>query len=329
MKKNIHNVFRILGILSDGKFHSGEGLGDELGITRTAIWKLIKKLTAYGLDVHAVRGKGYRLPGQIELLESDRIEKKINNHARKLINQFEVTGVIDSTNQYLLGKLDTGNIHGHVVLAEYQTGGRGRRGNAWISPIGAGITLSFGWHFDELSDSTHVLSLVMGVAIIRVLNRAGITGVGLKWPNDILWRQYKLGGILLEMRGETNGPVDVVFGMGINVNFPETQIAGISQPWTDITGITQNPPSRNELAADLISESFLMLENFSHEGIAGILNEWRQYDCIHGRHAMLILPGRQIRGKVIGIDEQGALLMSVHGKEKRFSAGEIRLRVTS
>jgi len=146
----MRNIFRLLKILSDGKFHSGEKLGNELGITRTAIWKLIRRLTEFGLDVHAVRGKGYRLPVQIELLDRGKIENNIKDQARKLIKQFEIFSVIDSTNQYLLDKLDSDDIHGHVVLAEYQTKGRGRRGNKWISPIGSGINLSFGWHFDDL-----------------------------------------------------------------------------------------------------------------------------------------------------------------------------------
>ena len=131
------------------------------------------------------------------------------------------------------------------------------------------------------------------------------------------------------MRGETSGPFDVVIGIGINIHFPGTEIAGIDQPWTHIAGITRMLPSRNGLAAGLITESLLILEQFSYAGVAEILDEWRRYDCIHGRQAMLILPGRNIRGKVIGIDDRGALLMSVRGERKRFNAGEIRLRVTS
>jgi BirA family biotin operon repressor/biotin-[acetyl-CoA-carboxylase] ligase len=325
----MHNLFQILKILSDGKFHSGEKLGNELGITRTAIWKLIRRLTEFGLDVHAVRGKGYRLSAQIELLDRREIDRNISEQARELINQFEIFSVIDSTNQYLLDKLNSDEIHGHVVLAEFQTKGRGRRGNKWISPIGSGINLSFGWHFDELSGSMGVLSLVIGVAIIRVLNRAGIKGVGLKWPNDILWKTYKLGGVLLEIQGETTGPFNTVFGIGININFHGKQAEEIDQPWIDIARISQDPPSRNELVANLITESLLILEQFSRDGYTEILNEWRQYDFIQGQQAILTLPGRQIQGQVIGIDEQGALLMSVQGKKRRFSAGEIKMRATN
>jgi len=248
------NRIKLLHLLADGKFHSGEKLGSELSVGRSAVWKLIHSLKKYDLEICSVKGKGYRLPAAIEFLNQDKLSAMIQPDLLKHIILLEVFEELTSTNQYLLDRSTTENICGVVVLSEYQSAGRGRRGSKWYSPFGAGINLSIGWHFDHPVESLMQLSITAGVAVIRTLREFGVYGIGLKWPNDVFFQGKKLGGILIEMRGESAGPCDVVIGIGINVVFPENLVSGIEQAWIDVASIKSPPPSRNALTARLISE---------------------------------------------------------------------------
>lgn len=212
----------LLSMISDGNIHSGEELAKQLDISRAAIWKSIKHLESLGLQIEAVRGKGYRLTNQIELLSERVIKKTLSPIASKSCKVVDVLFKTESTNSYLFNRLGSGQIHGNAVLAEYQSNGRGRRGNKWVSPLGSGVCLSVGWRFDIAPASLGLLSLYMGVAIARALGEVELTNVGLKWPNDIVIMNKKLGGILLELRGEASGPVDVIIGIGVNYELPKS-----------------------------------------------------------------------------------------------------------
>lgn len=326
---NLQN--KLLSLLADGRFHSGEELGTRLSISRAAVWKRIKSLQRSGLIIHSVKGKGYRTVRPLEFLGQDIIFSYLDAEIKPLVRQFTLHTEIDSTNQYLLDRIDQDNFHGHITLSEYQTRGRGRRGNTWISPFAAGIYLSLGWHFDPAPEPLALISLGAGVAVMRALNRAGIDGAGLKWPNDVFWQYRKLGGTLVEMRAESAGPCNVVIGIGINYSFTagSNNSAGIDQPWVDIATIQKTAISRNQLTAIIISEVVSLLESYSGQDDCGIIDEWRRYDCMKGKRARLVLPGQAVNGLILGIDENGALLMSVNDKLKKFSSGEISLRLQS
>ena len=323
------NRFKLLHLLADGEFHSGEELGSTLSISRSAVWKLIHSLKKYDLDIFSVKGKGYRLSVAIEFLDQDKLFAMIQPDMLKHLTLLEVFEELTSTNQYLLDRLITEKICGVVVLSEYQSAGRGRRGSKWYSPFGAGINLSIGWHFDQPVESLTQLSMTAGVAVIRTLSAFGIDGIGLKWPNDIFFQGKKLGGILIEMRGESAGPCDVVIGIGMNVVFPDNAVTGIEQAWTDVASIKYPLPSRNALTARLISELVNLLEEYKQQTVQEILNEWRQYDCINGNVVTLLLPNQSVTGRVIGIDDHGALLLSVNNEIKQYTAGEISMRLHS
>ncbi len=322
-----HNLLHLLQLLADGRFHSGSKLGKELSMSRSAVWKLIQSLKKYDLDINSVRGKGYRLSATIDFLIQDKIITEIEPEILKHINYLEIFQEITSTNQFLIEKSGEESVNGIAILGEYQSMGRGRRGSKWYSPFGAGINLSLGWHFDQFFESLMQLSLAASIAVVRTLNSFGASGVGVKWPNDIYYKNQKLGGILIEMRGESAGPCDVVIGIGININFPDNYDQNIGQPCIDLASIISPPPSRNKIAARLISELIKILEKYNQYTSQDLLHEWRQHDCINGNVATLILPNESVTGQVLGIDDHGSLIMSVNNKIKKFNAGEISMRL--
>lgn len=320
---------KLLYLLADGRFHSGEELGACLSISRTAVWKRIKSLRQSGLVIYSVKGKGYRITQTLEFLEREKIFSYIDADIKPLIRQFTLHTKVDSTNQYLLNMIEHHDFHGHVTLAEYQTEGRGRRGNAWKSPFAAGINLSLGWHFDPAPEPLALVSLGAGVAVMRTLGRFGITGAGLKWPNDVIWQNRKLGGTLVEMRAESAGPCKMVIGIGINYSFPaeSNYSTGIDQPWVDIATIQQPAVLRNKFTAILISEILRLMNNYAGRDDCGIIDEWRRYDCMKGKFTKIVLPDRTVNGLILGIDDNGALLMSVNDRLEKFNSGEISLRL--
>lgn len=321
--------FRLLELLADGRFHSGSVLSETLSVTRAAIWKKIAALKHCGIDVYAVKGKGYRLSRPLECLQRDKIESSISPAAAGCFNKLSILRDIDSTNGYLLALINRDSFHAHAVLAEYQTAGRGRRGSQWVSPFAAGICLSFGWHYPEPVETINLVSLAAGVAVMRAFQELDIAGAGLKWPNDIHWKGRKLGGILVEMRMESAGPCNVVVGVGLNYSIPERAGREIDQPWVDIASIKNPAPSRNRLAAVLIGELARMLAGLQGHPSEDIIAAWREHDCMIGKQASLVLPGRQLQGMVAGIDDDGALLFA-DGKRppRRYHAGEISLKRT-
>jgi len=319
----------LLSIISDGKFYSGEKLASQLNISRAAIWKSIKHLQSLGIQIEATRGKGYRLTYPVELLSKEKIKNSLPSAAITSCRELEVLFKTESTNSYLLNRLESKQIHGNVVLAEYQSRGRGRRGNKWISPFASGIIFSVGWRFDIVPRALSLLSLYMGVAIARALHSEKISKVGLKWPNDVVVMNKKIGGILIDVRGETNGPVDAIIGIGVNYELPENIESDIGQPITDICSHTKQHLSRNSIVATLLSNVFEVLEGLNQDQNLNLIDEWRALDCYVERQAKLILPNEEIEGVLKGVDNQGALLMSVDGKVRSYTSGEISLRVIS
>jgi len=323
----MHQRYRLLRLLADGRFHSGEGLGTALGIGRSAVWKLVRSLEGLGVDVFAVAGKGYRLAHPLDLLDRERILSAVDGSTRKLVSGVEVLPSIDSTNRFLMERIDRGLPPGSACLAEHQQAGRGRRGRAWISPFGANIYLSVSWRFDTSPDSLGGAGLAAGVAVARALHAVGITGFGLKWPNDVLWEGRKLAGILLEMKGESTGPYDVVVGIGLNVRMPPGAQASIDQPWVDIASIAGGPQDRNRIAGLLLKNLVQGLADFSGNGLEPFLAEWSRLDLVQGRAVSLSTGLGPVSGTAMGLDRDGALLLRVDGETRRYVSGEVSLRL--
>jgi BirA family biotin operon repressor/biotin-[acetyl-CoA-carboxylase] ligase len=323
------NQKKILSLLADGEFHSGAELAEALGVSRSAVWKQLNGLEFLGVQHAAVSGKGYRLPHPLELLDSAKILDYLDQEKnRALISGLEIHDQIDSTNSYLSSLARQNAPSGMICLAERQLAGKGRRGRQWISPYGSNILLSILWRFQQGPAAISALSLAIGVAVIRALRRLNIDNAGLKWPNDIYSEGKKLGGILIEVAGENEGPCYAVTGLGLNLFLPEEEAESIEQPWTDLSRITGGRRiGRNRLASELISQIVAVLADFEQTGLAAYLDEWREYDCLRGEWGSVFIGTQQFEGTLEGIDAQGFLLMpDAEGRQRAFASGEVSFR---
>lgn len=316
---------QLLQQLADGRFHSGTELGQSLGISRAAINKAVNSLKSMGLELHSVSGKGYRWPQASDLLDRDRLAQEMIGLDPALT--LHLHEEVDSTSAWLMEHAGSGPIHGHVCLAEVQSAGRGRRGREWQATPFSNLTLSMAWSFPDGPASISGLSLAAGVAVLRALSGLGLTGLGLKWPNDILHESHKVAGLLLDVRGESDGPTLVVLGLGLNVAMNPLQVAKIDQPWTDLVSITDSPLSRNRLAVAVIRELHKMFVAFGQTGLEGFRQEWLQGHVFHDQPVRLVNQEQEIHGRVTGIDDTGALqLVTPSGEELTVHSGEVSLR---
>ncbi|EOC0419378.1 bifunctional biotin--[acetyl-CoA-carboxylase] ligase/biotin operon repressor BirA [Cronobacter malonaticus] len=308
----------LVSLLADGEFHSGEQLGEKLGMSRAAINKHIQTLRDWGIDVFTVPGKGYSLPGPIQLLN----EAYIHSHIKT--GSVTVLPVIDSTNQYLLDRLSELD-SGDACIAEYQQAGRGRRGRKWFSPFGANLYLSMYWRLEQGPAAAIGLSLVIGIVMAEVLHELGANQVRVKWPNDLYLSDRKLAGILVELTGKTGDAAQIVIGAGINLAMRQVESDIVNQGWINLqeAGIKVD---RNELAVRLIEKLRASLREFEQEGLTPFLARWEKLDNFIHRQVKLIIGDREIYGISRGIDNQGALLLEQNGVIKPWVGGEISLR---
>ena len=225
-------LLRLIDALAPGEWQSGEALAAEAGVTRAALAKRVTHLRDWGLQVEAEAGRGYRLAQPLQRLDAARIRAALPAIARDRLRSVEVLARTDSTNQRLL-EADAAQ-DPQALFAELQTAGRGRRGREWRSPFGANLYLSLGWSFPAWPPQLSALSLAVGVACARALRKTGLHQVMLKWPNDLRVGDDKLGGILIEQRGEAGGACRVVIGIGINVSMSAEQAGALGQPWTSL-----------------------------------------------------------------------------------------------
>lgn len=308
----------LISILSNGEFHSGEQLGETLGMSRAAINKHIQTLRDWGVDVFTVPGKGYSLPEPIQLLNEEFIRSSISDGA------VTVLPVIDSTNQYLLDRFATLQ-SGDACVAEYQQAGRGRRGRKWFSPFGSNLYLSMYWRLEQGPAAAIGLSLVIGIVMAEVLQSLGADKVRVKWPNDLYLMDRKLAGILVELTGKTGDAAQIVIGAGINLAMRRVESDVINQGWINLqeAGIVID---RNTLAVRLIKELRAALILFEQEGLVPYLSRWEKLDNFINRPVKLIIGEKEIFGTSRGIDAQGALLLEQDGVIKPWMGGEISLR---
>jgi len=324
-----NNHAKILTRLAEDRFYSSSELSADLGLSRSAIWKYLHSFSELGLEIIAMSGKGYRLKRKLELLSVAQIKKELNLEANCLLSTLEIHSQIASTNNYLLEAMKIKNQSGQVCLAESQTNGRGRQGRQWVSPFGSNIYLSLSWVFENGFASLSGLSLAIGVAVVRALTELGINDIGLKWPNDIYWQDKKLGGILIEISGESSGECTAIIGLGLNLYLPEKTTTTINQPWTDLDKITPKINySRNALSSLLLNHLLPMLAAFETQTFKHYLSEWRSYDCMQGREVSIYRGQQQFDGIIIGIDDNGRLLLkeTITNTVKTFASGEVSFR---
>lgn len=318
LMKDQTKKLEILRLLSDGHFHSGEELGEQLNISRAAISKHINVIQHWGLEIYKVKGKGYSLSSSIELLQPD-----VVYHKKLPIP--EILGVVDSTNQYLLNNMNSLE-SGQSCFAEYQSAGRGRRGRSWVSPFGGNIYLSLYWELEDGLAATMGLSLAVGVAVVEALENIGCRDLKLKWPNDIYWNNRKLGGVLIELSAQSGGAAHIVIGIGINVDLSERFAAEIDQPWVDLKTIIGQRHIRNELANELLRSLEVTMRDFERFGLSHFVERWNKYDNFNGQEISLQLGNSITTGVCKGIDAQGALLLSNTNGLTAYNGGEISIR---
>lgn len=322
----------LLRLLADGEFHSGQELGEALGMSRAAVWKQLQKLPLLGLELQSIKGRGYRLEGGLELLSTDVIKQQLSLEAEKLLQQLDVFSTIDSTNAEALRNVHGGS--GYVCTAELQTAGRGRRGRGWVSPFAKNIYLSLGWTFNGGAPQLEGLSLAVGVVIADVLKAYGFDDVQLKWPNDVLWRERKLAGVLLEMTGDVAGVCHVVVGIGLNVAMPVNAATTIGQPWADLEAIRRDTGApkavgRNALISELLSQLLPLLRDYPAHRFAAYRSRWEALNAHAGKIVELHTPNSIISGVLLGVSDAGALRLLTQNEEKIFYGGEVTVRAAS
>jgi BirA family biotin operon repressor/biotin-[acetyl-CoA-carboxylase] ligase len=315
-------MLTLLKLLKDGRFHSGQALGVALGVSRSAVWKQLQHLEAeLGLSIHKVRGRGYQLAAPLTLLDPVEIREQAPSCDWPIL----VFDSIDSTNAEALRAIERGQAAPFLVLAERQTAGRGRRGRKWASPFAENIYYSLVLRIEGGMRQLEGLSLVVGLAVMQALRELGISGAGLKWPNDVLVGQKKIAGILLELVGDPADVCHVVLGVGINVNMQITD--EVDQQWTSMRLESGKVFDRNRLVGELGAMLQAYLCRHQVDGFSAIQAEWEQNHLWQGRAVSLIAGVNHIEGEVLGIDSQGALRLKVGGVEKVFSGGELSLRL--
>ena len=313
--------------LADGRFHSGQALGDEYGVSRATVCNLVRMAKDMGVNIHAVQGRGYQLEVPVAWLDSEKIRAALGSAASHY--HLRVIDATDSTNSLLMQAAEAGAPDGSVVCAEYQFAGRGRRGRHWHSVLGGSLTFSVLWRFEEGIAALVGLSLAVGVAMARALNQFSRFPVKLKWPNDVLVDYRKLAGILVEIQGDIQGPSFAVVGIGLNVRLPAAQRESIDQAVVDLEEM-QVQVDKNRLLATCLIELKSVMDVMRQDGFSGLRAEWESHHAHAGQSVSLLLPDRQtVTGIARGVDDTGAfLLQSDNGSCVAYNSGDIRLRPT-
>ena len=311
-------------------FVSGAALASQFDVSRAAIWKAVRLLRELGTPIEAVPRQGYHLAMPASPLDVAGVKALLSPAVASRLRHGECAGLVTSTNSLLLERGAPPPGRFDFLTAEHQSAGRGRRGRSWLAPPGGAICLSFSWSFDALASQMGALSLAIGVAALRALARCGIAGVQLKWPNDLVTPDGKLGGILIEMRSEAAGPVQVVVGIGINVALDRSlreRIDVLGQSAVDLASLGTGAPLRNAVVAAVLEECIAALEQFGREGFTPFREAYAAADALlekpvslQGSHASLT------QGIARGVAPDGALIVEHEGRSYRIMAGEITVR---
>jgi BirA family transcriptional regulator, biotin operon repressor / biotin---[acetyl-CoA-carboxylase] ligase len=318
-------TFAVLRALADGEFHSGARLAAQFGVSRASVSNALSGMSDYGLTVHRVHGRGYRLVDAPVWLDAARVAASLAADAGHFTLQFDDSA--PSSNTRLLQQVGQGAPSGTVLAVEWQSAGRGRLGRVWHSGLGNALTFSLLWRFECGLAGLSGLSLAVGVALLRALRELGVAGVQLKWPNDALTEQGKLAGILIEAQGDMLGPCAVVIGIGINLKMPE--IAGLQTdyPIASLAQLGGELPDRNQLLAQVLRQLRQVLLEFAQGGFACVQAEWESYHAHQQQAVEMRMPdGQCVAGRVIGVNKDGALCLETAQGERIFHAGEVSLR---
>lgn len=322
-------TFPILQRLADGQFHSGEALAQHFKVSRATIFNALAHAQSVGVEVFSVRGRGYKLPRPVALLNQAEVLQAIG--AQRAFVNFVLLDEVGSTNTYLMQQSAQGAPHMTCVAAHMQTQGKGRRGRTWVSQLGASLTFSLLWRFQCGASALSGLSLAVGMALIRTFHAFGLSQAKLKWPNDVLVfdgeQGKKLAGILIELQGDMEGPSAAVIGIGINLNLPADVLHSIDQPAIDVASISMQAINHSALLGVLLQHLLAVLSAFEQQGFVGVREEWLSQHAYQQQPVRMLMPnGSETHGVVKDVAEDGILLVETALGVQRFSAGEISLR---
>lgn len=255
------------------------------------------------------------------------IQTPLTEFASSKLDKLEVFSSIASTNTHLLAQPAPAAGRFRVAIADHQTSGRGRHNRRWISAPGSGLCLSFAYTFAVMPSQLPGLTLAIGVGVIGALQHLDVDGVSLKWPNDIVALDGKLGGILTEVQSGTGSGVTVVTGIGLNMHNHESLDFGAESDWAhravDLSSIQDEAPGRELLAGTIINYLYWAFCTFEEAGFAEFAADWRRHDWLRDREITVDLPDRQITGVAAGVDDDGALLVDNKSGRARVISGSI------
>jgi BirA family transcriptional regulator, biotin operon repressor / biotin---[acetyl-CoA-carboxylase] ligase len=320
----------VLRELSAAQFTSGADIARRHGVSRSAVSDAMKDAANLGVQVFSLTKRGYRLAEPLELLDLATLRAQLGATQSRV--DVQLADVIDSTNSALLNQALLGAPSGTCLAAEVQTAGRGRRGRAWQSALGASLTFSMLWRFNKGAAELGGLSLAVGVAVARALRALGVDA-RLKWPNDIVMNDRKLGGILIETQGDMLGPTIAVVGIGLNLRLPDQMKASIDQPVTDIAtetrdaAVTAPAMSRNTLLARTLTELVGVLDPFQQHGFGGLVDAWRALNAHAGRMVEVNAPDGVYLAKVVDVSPSGALIVERGSVRTQLTAAELSVRL--
>ena len=289
-------------------------------VARSNIPLTLAELQAMGFWIE---GERVSLPIGCELLDPERIRAALPETTRSWLQSLHCFPVLDSTNAWLAHLAVRGEVHGVAVTAEMQTAGRGRRGRSWHSPFAQNIALSVGYSFDVGASALSGYSLIVGLGVLDALESLGVPGATLKWPNDIRVGSAKLAGILVELIPASDR-LQVVVGVGINYRLSAAARKRIDQPVYELADLP-HPPSRNALVAALVHHIRVYSGEFSELGFAPFKAAFNAHHGLHGRPAT-VQGAVSVDGVVLGVDDEGALLLETAEGVASYSGGDVSLR---
>lgn len=320
MKSKILNILRI-----KGDYVSGQELCEYFGVTRTAIWKGIRQLREEGYQIDAVKNKGYRLLESPDLITDVELGSRMDTNwaGGKLVYLNEV----DSTNNYARKLAEDGVQHGTLVVADYQNGGKGRRGRTWVMPHRKAIAMSLIVRPDIRPEKASMMTLVTGMAVAEAIKKVTGLDTKIKWPNDIVINGKKISGILTEMSAEMDVINYVVIGIGINANFTEFP-EELRETATSLQQQLGYPVDRGAIICMTMKIFEIYYERFMEtQSMKGLAEEYQQMLVNLDRQVRVLEPGNEYSGVARGIDETGQLLVEKeNGETVAVYAGEVSVR---
>ena len=315
----------LLGLLKSahGQYLSGPALARQLGLSRTAVWKQIQKLTAAGYRIEAHPRKGYRLLGGPDrILPSELSEILTTEWLGRPYHHLLST---ESTNSDAIRLAQQGAAHGTLVLAEQQTAGRGRLDRRWEAPAGRALTFSLVLRPALPPSSAPQITLVAALALVHCIRDHYRIPARIKWPNDILIATRKAAGILTEMQAESDRIRFLVLGIGINCNQSRDDLQGsFRYPATSIAIESGAAIDRCAFLAALLATLETHFERLEQFGFAGLLDQLQEVSEVLGAQVVVQIGEKTITGKVEGMTAEGALkILTVSGSHEIIWAGDI------